>query len=59
MKAIVTTTFEIDVTDWSKDEGLTKNQRIEKIKEDLHDFSVFMPHFEYENFKDVTVKIKD
>lgn len=57
MKAIVKATFEIDVTDWSKDEGKTKAQRIKAIKEDLSDFSVFMPNFEYSNFKDVEVII--
>jgi len=58
MKAIVKAIFEINVSDWNKDENLTKKQRIKRIKEDLSDFSIFMSHFDYENFKKVDVKIK-
>ena len=57
MKAKVTATFEIDVTDWYSDERLTKKEKQEKLIEDLSDFSVFMPHFEWKSFKDVDVKI--
>ena len=57
MKAIITTTFEVDVDGWFDEDELTKEQRIKKLKEDLSDFSVFMQHFEYENLKDVNVKI--
>ena len=57
MKAIATAKFEIDVSDWSKDEGLTNKQRIKQIQTDLEDFSVFMLHFTYENFKDIKVTI--
>lgn len=59
MKALVTATFEIDVTDWNKGEGLSLAQRKKKIEEDLEDFSVFMPHFDYEKFRKVEVKLKD
>ena len=55
MKAIVQATFTIDVSAWRTDEGLSKKQRMDKIQEDLYDFSVFMPHFEYKNFSDVSV----
>jgi len=59
MKAIITTKFEINVDDWYEDEGLTKKEKIVKLKEELSDFSVFMLHFEYDNLKDVDVKIKN
>ena len=59
MKAIVTASFEIDVTDWYKGERLTKKEKFEKVKEELADFSVFMPLAEYSNFKDVEVVIKE
>ena len=35
MKALVQATFKIDVSDWFEDEGLTKRQRLEKIKEEM------------------------
>ncbi len=59
MKAIVTATFEIDVTDWYSDEGLSIDRKTRLLKDDLEDFSVFMPHFEYKNFKDVKIVLKD
>lgn len=60
MKAIIKAEFEIDVDDWSKGEGLSKEQRIKKITEDLSDFSVFMSHCsDYNNFKSVEVFIKN
>ena len=57
MKALVTATFEIDVTDWYEDERLTKTEKTERLKEELSDFSVFMPLFEYRDLKDVEVKV--
>lgn len=59
MKAIFKPEFEIDVSEWYLGEGLTKKQRIKKIKEDLEDFSVFMLHAEYTNFIKVSVDLKD
>lgn len=59
MKAIIIATFEVDVSDWYEDERLNKKEKIKKLKEDLSDFSVFMPQFDYESLKDVEVIIKD
>jgi hypothetical protein len=58
MKAIIKPTFVIDVTDWLKNEKLTKKQKIAFLKEELSDFSLFMVHATYERFKDVKVEIK-
>lgn len=58
MKAIIKATFELDVTDWYADEKLTKSEKRAKLEEDLSDFSVFMPNFQYKDFKDVQVIIK-
>lgn len=58
MKAIIKPTFEIDVTDWNKGEGLTEVQRIKQTKEDLEDFSVFMPHCDYQSLKDIKITFK-
>lgn len=57
MKAIIKPVFEIDVSDWYEDERLTKKEKVEKLKEDLSDFSVFMLHAEYSNLKDVDVEV--
>ena len=58
MKAIIKPVFEIDVTDWYEDDRLTKKEKIEKLKEELEDFSVFMPQCEYSNLKGVKIEIK-
>jgi len=57
MKAIVTAKFEFDVTDWYEDEKLTLKQKEKQLKEDLSDFSVFMPLAEYNTLKDVNVDV--
>ena len=58
MKAIFKPTFEIDVTDWYAGERLTKKEKIEKLKEELSDFSVFMVHADYGNLKKIEVDVK-
>lgn len=58
MKAVIKTRFEIDVSDWYGDERLTKKEKVQKLEEDLSDYSVFMLHFTYESLKDVDVFIK-
>lgn len=58
MKAVFKPTFEIDVTDWFKDERLTKVEKIERLKEELSDYSVFMLHAQYEALKDIEVAVK-
>ncbi len=58
MEVKVIATFEWDVSDWYEDERLTKKEKVAKLEEDLADFSVFMPHFEYERLKDVEVIVK-
>jgi len=58
MKAIIKPTYEIDVSEWYEDEGLTNKEKIEQLKEDLSDFSVFMLHCDYQALKDVEVDIK-
>ena len=50
MKAIVTAVFEIDVSEWFADEGLTKKQRLKRIEEELADYSVLMENADYKNF---------
>lgn len=57
MKAIVKAEFLFDVTEWFKDEGLTKQQRIDKIEEELSDFSVFMPLSSYDHFEGAEVEV--
>ena len=51
MTAEITAVFEIDVTDWIKEDGQ------KHVVEELHDFSVFIPMFEYSAFKKVSIKI--
>lgn len=58
MKAFITPTFEVDVTDWYEDERLTLQEKIEKLKEDLSDYSVFMAHCDYKALKNVEVDIE-
>ena len=57
MKAMVTVQFEVECSDWYEGERFTREQRKKKIKEDLEDYSCFMIHLTYENFKDVEVEI--
>ena len=57
MKALITASFEIDVTDWYEGERLTKTEKFNKVKEELADYSVFMPLAKYEHLKDVNVEI--
>lgn len=57
MKLIVTTTFEIDVTDWHKDAEESKAAYYKNLVNDFYDYSVFMGHFDYQNLSNVKVKL--
>lgn len=59
MKAIIKPVFEIDVSDWYKGERLTTKEKIQKLQEELSDFSVFMIHCHYEALQDIDIDIYD
>lgn len=58
MKLTVQATFEIDITDWHLDSDETKADYYRNLKDDFYDYSVFMQHFNYDNFITAEVTIK-
>lgn len=57
MKVYITPTFKIDVTDWYEDERLTLEEKLEKLKDELSDYSTFMPLCDYKTLQTVEVDI--
>lgn len=49
--------YTIDVTDWN-DENESKSKMVKRVKDELHDISVFSIHCDYEALESVSVTIE-
>ena len=56
IKAVITTKYEVDISDFH-DEGETTKHMVKRVKDELHDISVFSQHCDYGTLKDVKVEV--